>query len=127
MFQFFLNQNIRISDAFLQKGDKSLNGAKHFQRKTLCFFLTIIIFFLQFLKEGFLENASIVFHEIFTSDTFFFYFKTSLPVSKYQRIFDFYMWFCPDWISKTGKDKHLKFLEMIEKRLKLCKIGFKCI
>ena len=45
-----------------------------FQRKTLLFllgfFFPIIIFFvLPFLFRGFLENASIDFHEIFTHDT----------------------------------------------------------
>ena len=44
-----------------------------FQRKTLLFllgfFFLIIFFFLPFLFRGFLENASIDFHEIFTDDT----------------------------------------------------------
>ena len=44
-----------------------------FQRKTLLFllgfFFPIIFFFLPILFRRFLENASIDFHEIFTTDT----------------------------------------------------------
>ena len=52
---------------------------------------------------------------------------TSLPVRDINDFLIFRVSFCTEIYSETTQDIFFKFSRMIDKRLKLCKICFKCI
>ena len=109
-----------------------------FQRKTLLFllgfFFPIIILFLIFCSADFSKTPRSIFmkfshmkpYDKMLIHFFLFWWRHF----RFRKIDDFVIFdrsFCPDRFSKMGKERHLKFSRMIDKRLKLCKICFKCI
>ena len=97
-------------------------------------FSLLFFFSYRFCSADFLKTTRLIFmkfsHMIPYDKNLLYFFlvlMTSLPVSKNRRFCVFYRSFCPERFSKMGKERHLKFSRMIDKRLKLCKICFKCI
>ena len=52
---------------------------------------------------------------------------TSLPVGDIDDFLIFKVSFCSEIFSETTQDIFFKFSRMVDKRLKLCKICFKCV
>ena len=107
-----------------------------FQRKTLLFllgfFFPIIIFFsYRFCSADFSKTPPSIFmkfsHMIPYDKNLLYFFLFWWRHFRFRKIDDFVIFdrsFCPDHFSKMGKERHLKFSRMIDKRLKLCKICF---
>ena len=110
-----------------------------FQRKTLLFllgfFFPIIIFFsYRFCSADFSKTTRSIFmkfsHMIPYDINLLYFFLFWWRHFRFRKIDDFVIFdrsFCPERFSKMGRERHLKFSRMIDKRLKLCKICFKCI
>ena len=86
-------------------------------------FSLLFFFFLPFLFRGFLQKASIDFHEIFTHDTLwenaiilFLFWWRHFRFWKFDDFVIFDRLFCPDRSSKMVEDRHLEFSQMIDKR-----------
>ena len=96
----------------------------HFQRKTNCYCIVSFSLLLFFFFRTFVQRISPKLIEFYEKKKLFWWrhFRS-------RTMADFVIFgrsFCPDIISETTKDRMFKLTGLIDKRLNMCTVGFKC-